>query len=94
MDRCIAKISDYTGFHFHRCKNRAKFGNYCGLHAPEKRKERRANNPSKSMREFEYHVALDSLINEVKKIIDLNKYPELQKVYLEFENKKRKLNYV
>ena len=37
---CSASIWGKTG---HRCKNHARYGNYCGTHSPEKQKERREN---------------------------------------------------
>lgn len=43
--RCTATVSDTYSFHGHGCGNRAKFGEFCGLHSPEEQAKRRKARP-------------------------------------------------
>ena len=68
---CIKKVVDSTGYHFYPCANVAKYGDYCGVHSPEKRAERAAKRgPSKWERECamrkEYREALDAVLREAR----------------------------
>jgi hypothetical protein len=41
-DQCVTMVGKDWAYQNHRCPNRAKYGDYCGVHSPEKRKERMA----------------------------------------------------
>lgn len=39
---CVDTVSDRGGWHSFPCPNPAKYGEFCGVHSPEKQKERAA----------------------------------------------------
>lgn len=76
-ERCTAKVADFTGFHWKRCANRAKYGAHCGVHCPEKQAERQKRRPTKFDRDMlaastrrdarvEYDAALDEVLREAR----------------------------
>ncbi len=40
--KCKASVSGPGGFHTYPCSNLARYGDFCGIHCPEKRAERAA----------------------------------------------------
>ncbi len=46
VKRCRARVTDSTGWHSYKCQNPAKYeSGRCGIHDPEKMKERAAARP-------------------------------------------------
>jgi hypothetical protein len=41
-DMCKAKLYGSTSYRGYQCANRAKYGDFCGTHSPEKKAERAA----------------------------------------------------
>lgn len=78
---CIIEVSDAsTGFfHRHPCKNSAKHGDYCGVHDPEKIKERtKKRGPTQFERdcaqrrkENEYLESLKTVVGAARNVCDL-----------------------
>lgn len=70
---CAAHVWDRASRRNHPCQNKAKYGPYCGVHAPEKVAERRAKRgPTQFERDIrasrERHQHLEGLEAEVKRL--------------------------
>lgn len=77
---CADSVWDAGGWHRYPCPNRARYGDYCGLHSPEKKAARRVKRgPTKYERECamrdEYRAALDAVLREARAIVATRRGP-------------------
>lgn len=71
---CVEEVTSHSGWDRSRCPNKAKYGDYCGTHSPERRAERaKKRGPTLYERESamrkEYRAALDEVLREARDIV-------------------------